>query len=283
MKKFLILCAILLTTTLAYPCSASNVVAMNPGDYLQVVFNGAVRLDGQLSNAFQLSQGNKVVPVKAHFVGQASEGEVGAYKVFWLEPLEPLQEGVDYQLTIDKTITGKNGEKMSEPFTTAVRVNGKEAKPVVGDEGYHRSNPTPIGATLHASWSDCTADVKILEVIRGEEAWQKILEANRYNDPPTEGHEYILTRITFTYLGGPSDDKQYRISPLEFKSVSATGRVYDYASVVEPSPELSAALYPGASITGWAAYQVEKTDTKPLLTFGRNYDGTGGIWFKLYQ
>ena len=23
-------------------------------------------------------------------------------------------------------------------------------------------------------------------------------------------------------------------------------------------------------------------DTKPLMTFGRKYDGTGGLWFRLY-
>lgn len=70
---------------------------------------------------------------------------------------------MDYQLTRDKIITGKNGGEMSEPFTTTIKVNGKRIKQVVGDESYSRSNPAPIGTILHANWSDYTAEVKMLE------------------------------------------------------------------------------------------------------------------------
>jgi len=38
-------------------------------------------------------------------------------------------------------------------------------------------------------------------------------------------------------------------------------------------------LYKGASSEGWDAFIVKKGDLSPKLAFGRNYDGTGGIWF----
>lgn len=225
-----------------------------------------------------------------HFVGQVTKGECGAYRTFWLEPQEALAEDIEYQLLIDNTLTSADGKTMARPFVTAVRVSDKESQPEPPldpeDKGYSRRNPAPIGTTLSAEWSDYKgeykANVTLLEVIRGERAWQMIYKANRFNNPPVEGYEYILARISFTYRIGPDRDIQYKISPLDFTAVSSSGRDYDYASVVEPSPELSAYLYPGASMEGWAAYQVEKTDAKPLLTFARDYRGTGGIWLKLY-
>jgi len=51
---------------------------------------------------------------------------------------------------------------------------------------------------------------------------------------------------------------------------------------VEPDPSVEARLYPGARHAGWVVLQVKKYD-RPLLTFGRDFNGTGGIWFKLYH
>ncbi|GAI91366.1 unnamed protein product, partial [marine sediment metagenome] len=41
-------------------------------------------------------------------------------------------------------------------------------------------------------------------------------------------------------------------------------------------------IYPGATHEGWGIFQVEAQDNKPLLTFGRDYKGSGGIWWQLY-
>ncbi len=103
-----------------------------------------------------------------------------------------------------------------------------------------------------------------------------------FNSAPNSGYEYILVKIQFEYLTGPTADTVYNVSPVYFDAISENGVEYDYHSIVPPDPALSTSLYPGASHEGWEAYQVSLTDTHPLLTFGRNYDGTGGIWFKLY-
>jgi hypothetical protein len=103
-----------------------------------------------------------------------------------------------------------------------------------------------------------------------------------FNDPPEAGTEYILVRIRFEYLEGPSADTTYTISGVYFDVISETGIEYDHPLIVPPEPDLAVTLYPGGSHEGWEGYQVAINDTKPLITFGRNYDGTGGIWFKLY-
>lgn len=155
------------------------------------------------------------------------------------------------------------------------------------EEGSSRSNAAPIGTTLVAEWSDgYVANATLLEVIRGENAWRLIREASAmWNNPPEAGYEYLLARVRFVYVKGPDQDTTYNVYGSRFTAISETGLEYDdtlMAVVVVPKPELDATLYPGASYEGWAVYQVKEDDTHPLLTFGRDYRGRGGIWFKLY-
>jgi len=89
-------------------------------------------------------------------------------------------------------------------------------------------------------------------------------------------------KISFEYVSGPTADTSYDLSSFDFDAVSSDGFVYDSTFVVAPEPTLAASLYPGASHEGWAAYQVYKTDIRPVLAFGRDYSGAGGVWFMLY-
>jgi len=152
--------------------------------------------------------------------------------------------------------------------------------------GYSRQTPVSVGVPLTLEieeWEKISkVKVTLLEIVRGAEAWNRIKEANMFNDPPKSGFEYLLAKVKFEYLKGPTQDTTYHLSTWEFTAVSSEGKDYESASVVEPEPELDATLYQGASHTGWVAFQVAKSDFKPLMTFGRKYDGTGGIWFKLY-
>jgi len=158
--------------------------------------------------------------------------------------------------------------------------------------GYSRSNPvgtnTPlsiwVGSTGSASSYDNDYEVRItlLQIVRGSAAWQLIHDANMFNDPPETGFEYILAKVQFEYLTGPTLDTAYDVSTVWFDAISSDGAEYDMPWVVEPEPSIDSNLYPGASHQGWIAFQVATSDAKPVMTFGRKYDGTGGIWFKLY-
>jgi len=151
--------------------------------------------------------------------------------------------------------------------------------------GQSRSNPAPIGTEVPFAVNDIllgevTGSIKVEEVIRGEEAWARIGQANMFNDEPREGFEYILAKIYVKVNSIEKEGAQYAISSVSFKLVSGEGKDYETLFVVEPDPVLEANLYAGASHSGWAAFQVAKTDPNPLITFGRKYDGTGGLWFK---
>lgn len=174
-----------------------------------------------------------------------------------------------------------------------VNVNYQDGTIFVGDNTgstattttYSRTNPAPIGTTQAITVKDYIdnykAEVCVKEVIRGDAAWQKIKEANMFNDEAENGKEYILAKISVKAIS-IDEDKKLDVSRYNFKCYSASNMEYsDLWSVVEPEPTLGGSIYTGASTEGWVAFQVDKTDLAPKIVYGQSYDGTGGIWFSL--
>lgn len=147
-----------------------------------------------------------------------------------------------------------------------------------------RSNPAEIGATLPFSVKgvidDYSGSVSVMQVVRGEQAWQMIQEANMFNEEPKSGYEYLLVKAKVAITKNAKPDAAVDLWGGDFTLISTTGTAYDYPLVVTPDPSLDASIYVGSSNEGWVAFEVKKTDESPLVVFERKYDGTGGVWFK---
>jgi len=157
--------------------------------------------------------------------------------------------------------------------------------PASGEAGSSRFFPASIGTSITTTYvrgsSDTyTAIITVLEVIRGAQAWNMIYAANQYNDPAPVGTEYILVKIRYNYVNGPTLENLDRFT---FETFSSTGVKYALASIIGPEPLFSASIYAGNILEGWAAYRVTTTDLKPVLSFGVDYKGEGGVWFKIYN
>jgi len=153
-------------------------------------------------------------------------------------------------------------------------------------DGYSYSNPAPLNTvqtvTVEGLSQTYTAEMSVKEVIRGAEAWSRLVSANKFNSPAPEGYEYILARIYFKLLD-INEGQTYHLSVVYIPLISSSGLKYDTAMLVTPDPDLVGVdLYKGTSIEGWGGYAVKKDDLMPKLAFGREYNGTGGIWFKAY-
>ena len=94
-------------------------------------------------------------------------------------------------------------------------------------------------------------EITVTEVVRGDDAWKMIQEANQFNDPPGDGMEYALARVRVRF--GATKERADYIDGWAFRGAGAAGVIYDLPSVVEPEPQLSAALYPGGIQEGWVA------------------------------
>lgn len=107
--------------------------------------------------------------------------------------------------------------------------------------------------------------MSVVEVFRGEEAFDMLVEANSYNESPADGHEYVLVRLRAHSLS--RDDTFDDIWESDFKATGNENVLYERISLVEPEPRFGFYLFPGGSGEGYAAFQVRVEDTGLILRY----------------
>lgn len=137
------------------------------------------------------------------------------------------------------------------------------------DSGKDRSNPASrADKIITKDW-----ELSVIEVVRGNDAWKMVQEANQFNDSPVEGMEYIAVKIHVHYIG--TEDKVENIDGSSFKTTGSANVLYDPPSVVDPDPTLDIYLYPGGEYEGWIVLQAAKDDTGIVLVFDPLLDFSG--------
>jgi hypothetical protein len=126
--------------------------------------------------------------------------------------------------------------------------------------GLSRANPYAPSDLVHApNW-----DIRILDVVRGGEAWQRISSANMFNDPPREGMEYVLVNI-YAKSTNPDHNETHSIRGGSFTITGDRKVRYSPPFVVAPSPQLDAQLYPGGETEGWVAFEISEGESDLIL------------------
>jgi hypothetical protein len=128
--------------------------------------------------------------------------------------------------------------------------------------------------------------ITLLEVVRGEEAWKRIKEANDANKPAEPGFEYGLARIKFGYYArGNPGLCIHPLRPSQFTAYASSGDDYRSPTVVGPKPELRKDLKSGDVFEGWVVFQIPIKDKSPLMAFAADSGGAvdhgGSKWFLL--
>lgn len=130
-----------------------------------------------------------------------------------------------------------------------------------GAVGSGRSNPLPLGETGETDeW-----EVQVLEVVRGEEAFHRLVEANQFNDPPLEGYEYVLVNLRVKYVGDSNEAQN--VDRTWFRSTGDARVKHARPSVVQPEPELNASLFPDAEASGWVALTARQGEGNLIAIF----------------
>lgn len=127
------------------------------------------------------------------------------------------------------------------------------------EPGFSRGNPIPRSEIVPApNW-----DVQVLEVVQGDEAWQALQAANKFNEPAPERMEYLLVKLLVkcTY----ADDEEHSISGYDFRVTGDHLIRYSTASVVEPEPALDAQLFTDGEAEGWSAYLIDQGENNLIL------------------
>lgn len=128
--------------------------------------------------------------------------------------------------------------------------------------GLNRARPFPYASIAHApEW-----DYEVLEVLRGDEAWQALHEANMFNTPPPEGREYLLLRLRVTN----TSHTDQKATAGDYFLTGDRLQAYTQAALVAPEPRLSSGagtfiLPPDFSVTGWTVYEIAKDESNLIL------------------
>jgi hypothetical protein len=132
------------------------------------------------------------------------------------------------------------------------------------------------------------AKITVMQVVRGEKAWEMLKAISTSNPPPKAGFEYLLARVRFEFSARTSPSHyNYTIDETQFTAMKVDGTAYAAASIAEePVPDLQGTLKPGNSIEGWITFVVPRSDRQPLMLFRANVGSVihegGGSLFKLY-
>jgi hypothetical protein len=157
------------------------------------------------------------------------------------------------------TVAGRSAAPVGKPVEGMIQVSGPAAS-AYGAQEFH------------------SVRVAVLQVLRSDAAWERVLEADESAQPPQSGFEYLIARVRLEYdPDGTGGTLTYLVTPDDFKIYSEDDREYERPSLKAPKPALAGqTLYPGNVHEGWLCFQVAGTDRKPLLFF------YGGMWFQLY-
>ena len=139
------------------------------------------------------------------------------------------------------------------------------------DIGKERNNPAPLKQKMvNEDW-----EISVVDVIRGDAAAQMVSDANRSNTPPADGREYVVARIHLKYIG--TTDTFVPTQYLLFRTTDSLNVLYEHPAVIDPTPVLDAALFPGGEAEGWIVTQVAKGETGIMLVIDvlNDFSGAG--------
>lgn len=130
------------------------------------------------------------------------------------------------------------------------------------------AEPVPLGEEVTAG----PARLRVLDVVLGQEATDRVLAASPTNEPPREGITYVLVRLQVENGG----DRPLALDPDDFALTGASGQVRRFLGVQPPDPALAGSVAPGDSIDGWVVLAAPADEPDLLLL----YDSLSlpGVW-----
>ncbi len=145
------------------------------------------------------------------------------------------------------------------------------------DLGITEEQPVPFGQTATGEdWQ-----VIVQDYVKGDEAWEIILDENQFNDPPEDGMEYLMIKLWMRYIG--ANDEGANINYRPFTILTNSGKEFDNASVVVPEPALDYTVYPGGEVEGWIVMNIPEKPKSMMLYFSPDKSGANDRYLSLGQ
>lgn len=154
--------------------------------------------------------------------------------------------------------------------------DGAEKKTETKSKLGSRTNPVPFQQTatiddeLYNDAGDAFPmkfDLTVLEVDRGDAAYQKLKTMNEFNEAAPEGYEWVLAKVKVKFVESKTEDLSFHIDGImNFSMVSENGDIYSGDIVATTDPDFSFEMYVGNEKEGYIAGLV-KTGEKAQLRY----------------
>jgi hypothetical protein len=187
------------------------------------------------------------------------------------------------QDTKDITVDDEEAQQ-EETEVTEESENKEETESKLGS----RTNPVPFQKTATVDdelYNDegesfpIKFDLTVLEVDRGEAAYQKLVAMNEYNDAAPEGYEWVLAKVKVKFVESETEDLAFNIDGImNFTMVSESGDIYSGDIYATTEPDFSFEMYVGSEKEGYIADLV-KTGEKAQLRYEEMLGGN--VFFNL--
>ncbi|RBP90712.1 hypothetical protein DFO70_109219 [Cytobacillus firmus] len=152
-----------------------------------------------------------------------------------------------------KSKTEENGEEQS------AKPEEKKGDSKIGS----RSNPIKINemAAIETVTYDNSSneyktiiELSVEEVLRGQDAQQKLKKMNEFNENAPEGYEWVLVKSKVKVADSETEDHPFTIDGImNFKFVSENGDIYSGDTVATAEPDFSFEMYKGNEKEGYIA------------------------------
>ena len=171
----------------------------------------------------------------------------------WLVPLMLVPLTAVAALFLTQRIT-----RSTEPIPTIQSAAQPVATATPSPLGLSRENPlNGLEPIVLKNW-----DVRVLDIVRGPEAWKMIHDANQFNDPPPDGWSYLLIQYHLQRKGDNQDENSLGLH------LTGNANILHYSfntSVVPPEPILDVNLFGGEKSQGWDAYLIHDDESNLML------------------
>lgn len=151
-----------------------------------------------------------------------------------------------------------------------------------------RTNPVPFQKTatvddeLYDDEGNTYAikfDLTVKDVIRGDEAYQKLKSMNEYNEVAPEGYEWVLAETKVKFVESETEDLSFHVDGImNFEMVSESGDIYSGDVYGTTEPDFSFEMYVGNEKEGYISGLV-KTGENAQLRYEEKLGGQ--VFFNL--
>ncbi|OOE12507.1 hypothetical protein [Fictibacillus arsenicus] len=190
------------------------------------------------------------------------------------------QDTKDVSIDSEKETT----EKASDTNKSESKEKKEETKSKLGS----RTNPVPFNTTAtvedelindNGDSFPIKIDITVMEVIRGDAAFQKLKAMNEYNENAPEGYEWVLAKTKVKLTESETEDLAFFIDGvMNFNFVSESGDIYSGDIVGTTEPDFSFEMYVGNEKEGYISGLV-KTGEEAQLRYEDMMDGK--VFFNL--